>query len=151
MLNVKKYHSFSSWDVKPLMLRQNSFTHPSTNQKLKKSNNVLFIGGPDTRRLTWQTEGTQIWLCKCKAAERLDSVPGETAASHTEPTPLETRAQREEVEIGGAEGGGEEEGRAEWPQRDRERLSIIFLGDPSSVTAASEDCHTWSVSSSSLS
>lgn len=58
------------------------------------------------RRLTWQTKGTQIWLCKCKAAERLDSIPGETTAEQAEPTPLETRAQREEMEIGGAEGGG---------------------------------------------
>ena len=55
----------------------------ATTQKIKKkeSNNVLFIGGPDTRRLTWQTKGTQIWLCKCRAAERLDSVPGENRRS----------------------------------------------------------------------
>lgn len=126
-----------------------SFTPSNTTtQKIKKeSNNVLFIDGPDTRRLTWQTKGTQIWLCKCRAAERLDSVPDETATAQAEPTPLETRARGEEMEIGRAEGGGEEGWRAVMT-RNRGRLSII-LGDPSSVTAASEDCHTRLLSPSS--
>lgn len=55
--------------------------------------------------MTWQTKGTQIWLCKCRAAERLDRVPGEkTTEAQAEPTLLETREWRGEIGRAGGEG-----------------------------------------------
>lgn len=117
----------------------NTTTTTTTTQKVKNKKNLIMY-----YLLRALTQGG--WLGRLRA-HKYGYVNAELLRDWTESQAKKTPRRRPSQPCWKQESeGGDRKSRGrgvQWPQRDGESLSIIFLGDPSSVTAASEDCHTW--------